>query len=87
MTVARIDGVAVPGPILEPASPLGQVGAVLGMASPVLGLDHPEGHCCVDGSSAAGYPASAKLAVQITSASSSNAAASVSPGRASTPSS
>ena len=41
MPVARLDRVPLAGTILEPAPPLGQVRAMLGMASSV-GLDHPE---------------------------------------------
>src|SRR5665213_3561547 len=46
----------------------------------------PSGLCCVDGSRGACSPAPLRYAAQITCASSSNAAARVSPGRASTPS-
>ena len=42
MPVAGFDGVPLAGPILEPPPPLGDVGAVLGVPSPVLGADQPE---------------------------------------------
>src|SRR5471032_1130438 len=39
MALARLDGMPLAGVVLEPASPLDQIGAVLGVACPVLGLD------------------------------------------------
>ena len=42
MTVARLHGVPLAGTVLEPPPPDGGVGAVLGVARPVLGLDEPK---------------------------------------------
>src|ERR1035441_315241 len=42
VTVTRLDRVPLAGPVLEPPTPLGHIGTVLGVAGPVLGLDHPE---------------------------------------------
>ena len=39
---ACLDGVPLAGSVLKPPTPLGDVRAVLGVACPVLGHDHPE---------------------------------------------
>ena len=42
MSVAGLDCVPFDTSILEPAPPLDDVGAVLGVSGPVLGMDQPE---------------------------------------------
>ena len=42
VAVAGLDRVPLAGPILEPPSPFGDVGTVLGVSSPVLGMNQPE---------------------------------------------
>jgi hypothetical protein len=42
MPVARFDRVPLARSVLEPSTPLGWIGTVLGVVRPVLGLDHAE---------------------------------------------
>ena len=42
VAVARFHRVPFAGPVLEPTTPDGGVGTVLGVPGPVLGLDHPK---------------------------------------------
>ena len=42
MAVAGFHGLPLAGCVLEPPTPNGQVGAVLGVPSAILGLDEPE---------------------------------------------
>ncbi len=42
MAIARFDRVPLAGSVLEPPSPFGDVGAVLSMARPIIGLDESE---------------------------------------------
>jgi hypothetical protein len=42
VSIAGFDRMPLASSVLEPTSPLGNVGAMLGVASPILGLDEPE---------------------------------------------